>query len=470
MKKYLPAILSIFFGAFILCIPSIYNGYPLVYSDTCTYIDTGFKSVTPLDRPLTYGLFVRHSSLAFSLWFTIVAQSLLVASMVYMFMETFFQARKLAMIYVFSIMCLTFFTGIGWYSCQVMPDTFAPVLALSVVFLALNKKMHLAKLIAVSIIMVFSAATHFSHLVLSAAFSALFLGTGLLFYIRKKNVVIPFKRIFLITGLCITAWFYVLILHYTHEGGFRLSRGKHVFLMSHFIESGTMQEFLKENCGKPELKDCKMCLYKDSLEKNSGAFLWVWTSSLYKMGGWEKTEDEFNYLINTMNSDPKYLVKNVAGSVRFGFSQLINNNVGEGMIPYPINTPPYLAIDKYFNDEMNPYLTARQMQGAPLFAVMETLNDRQNLLLFACVLICLLYYVFYRQRSSDIYYYGILIILFILLNAFLTAGMNVPVGRLQARIVWLLPMFVIVLVAINYKKIIQRITSLIKDEDNLHRP
>ena len=41
---------------------AIWNGYPIVYSDTSSYIISGFELETLKDRPITYGLFIRATS------------------------------------------------------------------------------------------------------------------------------------------------------------------------------------------------------------------------------------------------------------------------------------------------------------------------------------------------------------------------------------------------------------------------
>lgn len=43
---------------FVLMIPCIYNAFPLVTSDSGTYIASGIQGWVPIDRPLFYGLFV----------------------------------------------------------------------------------------------------------------------------------------------------------------------------------------------------------------------------------------------------------------------------------------------------------------------------------------------------------------------------------------------------------------------------
>lgn len=63
-------------GAILLMIPAFINGYPIVYSDTGTYLASAFLLETPFDRPITYGLFIRLASVnGMSLWGVIFLQS-----------------------------------------------------------------------------------------------------------------------------------------------------------------------------------------------------------------------------------------------------------------------------------------------------------------------------------------------------------------------------------------------------------
>ena len=53
--------LHILAGTLVLMWPAFVNGYPLIYSDTSTFIHSAFELQPPMDRPITYGLFIRLS-------------------------------------------------------------------------------------------------------------------------------------------------------------------------------------------------------------------------------------------------------------------------------------------------------------------------------------------------------------------------------------------------------------------------
>lgn len=69
----------IFIVAVLLCYMGFYNRFPLVYSDTDSYMEMGFNNHVLPDRPITYGLFLRHVSLSESLWLVVFAQGFLLA-------------------------------------------------------------------------------------------------------------------------------------------------------------------------------------------------------------------------------------------------------------------------------------------------------------------------------------------------------------------------------------------------------
>ena len=63
MKGNFKFLIFVFLGALCLMLDAFCNGFPIVYSDTSTYIASGLELETPFDRPITYGLFLRFFSL-----------------------------------------------------------------------------------------------------------------------------------------------------------------------------------------------------------------------------------------------------------------------------------------------------------------------------------------------------------------------------------------------------------------------
>jgi hypothetical protein len=63
-------------GALVLMWTPLWNGYPLLHSDSGTYLASAMNIYAPVDRSIGYGLFIRTAGLINSLWFVIFIQAL----------------------------------------------------------------------------------------------------------------------------------------------------------------------------------------------------------------------------------------------------------------------------------------------------------------------------------------------------------------------------------------------------------
>ena len=114
-------------GAILILAYAIYNGYPIIYHDLSTYVANGFDINTPIDRPITYCLFVRVFSLnGLTLWTVVLMQSYIVSFLIFKLLRILFQGIS-SWIILLLILILSLFTGLSWTSSQVMPDIFTSV-------------------------------------------------------------------------------------------------------------------------------------------------------------------------------------------------------------------------------------------------------------------------------------------------------------------------------------------------------
>src|SRR5690606_35883504 len=177
----------IIFGAFIIAFVGLFNGYPLVYSDTGTYIYSGFDRFIPADRPIVYGLFLKFFSFNFSAWPVIIAQNIITALVVWETIKLLeLKWPSHIKTFVFSTIVLTAFTGIGWYTNQLMPDFFAPIVIMCLSIFLISKHISPRKTIVISIILVLGLITHYTHLLISMAVLTVF---TLVVFINKKYLI-----------------------------------------------------------------------------------------------------------------------------------------------------------------------------------------------------------------------------------------------------------------------------------------
>ncbi len=464
LRFFIYHFLTVITGALILSTIGLYNGYPLVFSDTGTYILSGFNDVVPVDRPVMYGRFLSLFSFEHSLWWVIWAQNLLTSFVLFAFLGLFFSNfRQLRATFLFCVLLLTLASGIAWYSNQLMPDFFAPLFLLCFYTLLMGKKSGLLMQVALYLILLLSLLVHFSHLMLGVV--VVLLTLFLKFTMNRKLRWVPVKRVLALSVITLSGWLIVPCINLSIESEFSLSKGSHVFLMGHLADTGILRELLQEKCGEPEFESLKLCAFKDSLPTNAAGFIWS-GEILQTSGGWENSKDEYQKIINASLTDPHYLFRNVFVSVTYGLVQLTDNKIGHGLSAYVEKSAPYMQVREEFGHELNPYMNSRQNRYNGYLLDLETVNDYQELLLLLSLFSCFILLPRSLRASLNrqtLWLIGFAVF-FIVSNSFITAGLNSPYGRLQARVVWLFPLAMMVLVIKNFSLILAYIRRHLSSE------
>src|ERR1700759_3188052 len=129
LKKAVQSLLTIVVITLILMAGAFYNKFPRVSSDTGTYIASGIEYWVPYDRPVVYGLFIRYFSFFQTLWSVIFFQCFILAYVLFRVIRIILD--KFSFYITIAIISITaFFSGVIWYSGELMPDIFTPIAAL----------------------------------------------------------------------------------------------------------------------------------------------------------------------------------------------------------------------------------------------------------------------------------------------------------------------------------------------------
>lgn len=221
--------------------------------------------------------------------------------------------------------------------------------------------------------------------------------------------------------------------------------------MAHLVDTGILEKFLKENCNNEEYADCKLCQYRDSLPIDVATFIWT-GDILENTGGWDGSKKEYTKIIRGTLKQPKYLLMNIYRSTTYGFIQLTKNKIGEGLSAYNKDSAPYYNINNYYYNEMNNYKNSRQNQWNGINLKLDKLNSAHQFLLILSLfaVILLLASPLRRKINSLTFLFLLFAIGAIVLNSFITGGLNSPYDRYQARLVWLLPLAVILILVKNH--------------------
>lgn len=414
-------------AALLLCYMGFYNGFPIVDSDTGAYIFSGFTNTVKEDRPIIYGLFLRHISLAESLWLVIFVQSLILSYSLYLFFRYFAKTQQFTLYFMGFLLTIILFTGASVTVSQLMPDVFTSVLMLLFMVLFFGENVSRRHQVIAGILFLLAMGVHNSHYAIIGLFLIVATIIALVCKIRKKTAFISWKKLGMAWSFLVAAWLLVCTVHASLGSKFALSRGTHVFTMSRLIDMGIINPYLDEVCAT---KNYKLCPYKDNFPWD---FIWDYEHSpLYKTGGWLDNEEEFNAIIGDVLTRPKYLKQYLIRSFEASIEQFFTFTVGPNN-PLLEGSSPHISINRFYHNQVKEFFATKQAVGILKY---DWLNNLQAVFILVCLFIyVILLYSGVLDKNTRIMLWVLLALVFA--NAFVCGALSGVVARYQARVIWL---------------------------------
>src|SRR5579871_1010583 len=159
-------------GTLMLAWPAIYNGYPLLWFDSCPYLLVPSQGYVAQLRSPFYGIAIAPLVALASEWAIVAAQGAIVAAIIFLVLRTV-SGRPHARSYLSLVGFLALLTGLSWHASLVMADVFAGVLPLGIYLLAFGRNRlawwEYAFVFAVTCL---ASLVHYSHLLLVAPIGA----------------------------------------------------------------------------------------------------------------------------------------------------------------------------------------------------------------------------------------------------------------------------------------------------------
>lgn len=439
MKTFLTQlnpILLVFTGGLILIWPAFYNGFPLVYADTGTYLQSSILMESPEDRPFFYGMFLRFTAMQSVLWIPVILQGWVTSWLIIRALRSLFpQSGFLLFFSVIALLALL--TGLPWYTAQIMPDLFTALIPI-ILFLWLYDKKAGEVLRAVYLVLLLC----FTGMHLSNVFIAgMILGTHILFFFRKtwKNEFgFRTKSLLAIAVLAL-----IPLLHstftYARYGRFQPSCGSNLFLAAKCLETPLLKTYIRENKHRIYIPFAEQV---DSIPDGANAFLWSPSSPLNQHGVYRIiVNDAFGPVMNDLFSIPKYRNWFIREGISATGTQLQFHKVGSGLIPYGKNTSPYLHIERHFESEFPDYIHSVQQQRG----LEDNYHNQLSAVVFFGSIGIIAIGLFLRRVRRKTGVLVLLLISCVLYNAFITASLANVYDRLQVRVVWLLTFAAVVI-------------------------
>ena len=425
-------------GALLLSSHALYNGFPLLYSDTGTYIAACMDGFIPRDRPLTYSYFIRHLSLKETLWIPMFLQCILVSWLTWMAFRHFTQVKRTWPWHLGTLACLSFTTGVAAITCLMIPDLFTPVIVLAGALLLFGKNIGKKTRIFLFVLIAYATTTHLSHYpLLCALIATLFV----VWFIRRKRE--GARALLVNTGVLAAtiplAILITMLMNYSVGGRWQFSPGSgHVFMMNRLIQCGIVNDYLDEIC---PTRYTTMCVYRPQPGQD---FLWDPNSPLnihYHWEGWENAKPEYDSIISDIFSQPKYLKRYIASNIHDATVQLYTMHITP-IIPLLEGQAVHDQMHVHFPGDHRTYLRSRQANGK---MNMDVINSLQVVVISVALVALLLILSLrrFRNRMSLITPLSLWLLAAIIFNALTVVSVAMIDSRYQSRVIWLLPLLLI---------------------------
>lgn len=436
-------------GSLLVVWVAFYNGYPLVYSDTGTYLYSSVHLTSPDDRPIFYGLFLRLTGMQANNWVPIIFQGIIGYWVIYRFVKL--TLNKFSIFWTFGIVvALALLTALPWYASQLMPDIFTAygILLVYLLFYDASQKW----ITALYLILLFlCTSSHLSNvLILGASF-------GVLSMVKFKDLFKPKSELrlkWILGGLLILLVFPLqAYLNYLEKGEFVVTRASNIFFVAKGLESNLYKTYVRENKGKIDVPFEKET---EKFEDNPGWFLWSNESPVNNSG---LPREEINRLyepvVKDLMSQWRYRKMFMAEALRAGKEQLKFHRVGSGLVPYTEGSAPQTMMFHEFKNQLKAYESSIQYK--------EGLESNYHLTIskniFNITLVILLLALLYRPTRRKL---G-LIILFILIsaifNAVVTGGIANVYDRLQVRVNWLYVLLALLSIIVAVQELFNKMST-----------
>ena len=442
----------IFVGALLLMSEGFRNGFPLLFSDSGSYIDAGFYRKVTEDRPAIYGQFIRLVSGGHSVWWVVFFQCFLLSALLFFLFHYFCQSsKKSGFLFIGTLMFLSLYTALSYTASAVLPDIFTSIVVI-ILALLLSAELSLLLSIFLSLLFLLAVMVHYSHFLMILVVWGGFFLFSILKRLQKHPLKIPLKRWVITGGLVLIPWILLPTIHQQMGYGFAMSRVTHVFVVGKMVETNILKKFLDKFC---PTSPYSLCDDKDNLPSSMAEFLFSSKSPLRKNGNWQDKKEEYDRLIGHVLKTPQYFFYYLGSLGQFmgiSFSDFI-------VEPYPVfqreDWSPHKVEEFFYPGDMNDYLNSRQFQMWRGYNFPRWSENHK--IVGSLSVMSLLIYLFtsFKVRGVDksLEVFVSLTLLGVFSNALVCGGLTAfNAHRFMARIWWLVPLCVILILASPRKK------------------
>ena len=438
MIKFMGSLVYHALAAAVLCLPALYNGYPLAYFDLGNYLKVAFTLIPDADRFLGYSLFLRVATLQMTLWTVVFIQGLIVSLLLFQVAKKIAAGRSPYFFHLFAVIVLTAGTSAGWFVSTPMPDIFAAGVILAVFLFVVEPASHQLKLSLLLLLLLFFEVAHFSHIVLAFLLIAALAAVFSLSAVKRKYL----RR--LLAAFSAPALSIILLMthNYFRGNGFVPSLSSNVFFVARLCDTPILKQYLDEHADRGSLS---LIEFRENLPDSCSQFLWNRESPFRQVYGWQsptgafaRANPEYGMIVTDILSTPRYLFPLIKEDFRATIRELARINVVEPSRVYTKDAPVYKVVNNYFPAESHEFLQSRQNRGLLSYRFLNRVFNRiiryVMMVSIGVIVLCLLSGRVGETARVLVW----VVILGVFLNAAVISSLNMVIDRLQARVSWLI--------------------------------
>jgi len=431
--------------AVVLLWPAFLNRWPLSCPDSVSYTMNGWTILAWLKGPhfvlppMRAELFsTALAALTFhkNFWSFVVVQATLTSWVLFTLQRALLPGKFLLVRHVVLIICLSAFTQASWFASDIMADILGPLVYLSLFLLVFAAdRLDRTSRWALAAVAVWGIMAHTTHLLTSfAVLLALALCYPLAKRVQGHRVGYAFA-----CGAFIAAILLQTTTHRLLYGLWTVNGEQPPYLMSRIIADGTGAMYLRNHCAQLRWQVCRSV---DHLPKTDTEFLWqpggIWASATPPQRR-QLRQEEMPFVLHTIRAFPQW-----QGRVTLNSWLLQLRTVELIDVVWPsVWTAQQMdmAVDRGTAAVKR---TRQYQQTMPWkgFSQMDLIVDEVSLWLgFATFIRAVI------RRQFRFVALALTTAVALLTNAFVCSAFSGVYPRYQARVVWLLPLVVMVSIA-----------------------
>jgi hypothetical protein len=415
----------------VLLIPAFWNRFPLLQYDTGGYLVRWFEGYLVPSRSTVFGLYLNIFTTP-DFWPVVVLQAALTVWMLALILRALGFGGRPSLLFGVTT-ALSVVTTLPWLTSILLTDIFAglAVLAVHLLIFADDELQRWERNALVALI-AFAAATHSATFAVILALLAAAMLAWWYFRIGKVSGIARGIAALMLGAVMLVSANYVVAgrLAWT-PGGIALSFGR-------MLQDGVVNRYLADHCPEQRLKLCK---HRHELPTDADVFFWSGKGTIFNnLGRFAGLGDEMSEIV--VGSLRDYPLWQIQLALTATAHQLTRVATGEGVVKTVWHT--YWAIDTYAPGAAARMHAARQQHSEIGFARLNRIH--QPVALTSMLLLLAIMVLGWRRETfTDLGMLATTTTAALLANAFVCGVLSNPHDRYGARLIWLAPLVVTLL-------------------------